>query len=211
MKTLLAILLSFVISEAPVLAIHGGYELGGQAGTVGTYAGVMIPTAIQYLNGTTEESGTLETPVSGFGINSIGIFTMSVPNIGVGAGTLYLFSTTQSMSGSITDIPDPRNNGGIYGTIVVTGSIAEGFVVDLLDLATTTLEAADGQGVGTLYVTTANSTNSVSPNGINLTGSSDVTFSSENFDTGVFTPYEEIKYDVDGFQQSSAATETSGS
>ncbi len=208
MKTMLAILLSFIVSEAPVLAIHGGYTLGGQAGVTGTYAGVMIPSApVDYLGGTTDTSGTLTTPVSSFGVNSIGIFTLSVPTVGLGNGTVYIFSTSQSMSGGITCLPDPSNNGGIYGTIIATGSVASETYTDALFDVNYSYSQVTGQGVGTLYVNTSTSLNSISASGINLTGSADITFSSSSTtDTADFVPYEEIQYYVDGFQQSAAAT-----
>jgi hypothetical protein len=215
-KTLLAIVLSFVISEAPVLAIHGGYELGGAAGTVGTYAGVMIPTAVQYYSGGVAESSTTTTVSTSFGLNSLGLFTFDVPSVGYGAGVIIIFATDQEEGGTITTLPDPANSAGIYGLIAATGSVATATYSDPgAPIFNETFSQISGQASGELYVTTTNNLNSASVNGINIGGTANVVFSTAETDAttgliGGFVESEEVSYYVDGFQQSQAAVASSG-
>ncbi len=216
-KTLLAIVLSFVISEAPVLAIHGGYEGLGTTGTVGTYAGVMIPTAVQYYNSSgVAESSTTTTVSSSFGLNSLGLFTFDVPDVGFGAGVIILFATDQEEGGSITTLPDPANSAAIYGLIAATGSVATATYSDPdAPIFNETFSEISGQATGELYVTTTNSVQSASVNGVNLSGTANVVFSTAETDAttgliGGFVESEAISYYVDGFHQSQAATASSG-
>ncbi len=108
MKTILAILLGFIVSEAPVLAIHGGYTLGSAQSAIGTYAGVLVPVSDINLSGTTAVTGTTGAVAGGFGSNSLGIFTLSIPSSGIGGGQVLIFSSAQGMSGTITALPDPN-------------------------------------------------------------------------------------------------------
>jgi hypothetical protein len=216
MKTMLSILLSFIICEAPVMAEHG-YELGGAAGTVGTYAGVMIPTAVQYFNsGGVAESSTTTTVSSSFGLNSLGLFTFDVPAVGFGAGVIIIFATDQEEGGSITTLPDPANSAGIYGLIAATGSVATATYTDPdAPIFNETYSEISGQATGELYVTTTNSLNTASINGINIGGTANVVFSTAQTDAttglvGGFVESEAISYYVDGFQQSQEAVASSG-
>lgn len=213
MKTLLAIVLSFVISEAPVLALQGGYSLGGAAGTIGTYAGVMIPTSIQNYN--VSVTGTSTTVTSSFGLNSLGLFTFDVPAVGFGSGTIIVFATDQEEDGTITTLPDPSNSDGIYGLIAATGEVATETYSDTFFGYSASLSEVTGQASGEMRVSTANSTNSVSANGINLSGTANVAFSVAvtNGSTGVnegFVESQAVSYVVDGFQQSATAVASTG-
>lgn len=202
MKTLLAILLSFIVTEAPVLAIHGGYSLGGSAGqVVGTYAGVLIPTANTPLNGT--------TTANSFGSNAIGLFTLNVETAGIGNGTLYLFSGGEDLTGTIMALPDPSNINGIVGVLSATGEVAVAAFNDAGELGlfgfNETEEQVTGQASGGFSATTAISLDTQSATGVNLDGTANVTV--QTMVTGTdgntsLTPTDSIVFAVDGFQQS---------
>jgi len=216
MKTLLAILLCFLVTEAPVLAIHGGYSLGGSQSVTGTYAGVMIPTS--------DTSLVTGTTVSDFGQNALGLFTLGIPTTGLGSGTVYLFSGGQQFTGTIQALPDPSNDGGIVGVIAATGEITTAAsATNFIGLAQTQVQnQVTGQASGGLTASVVASTNSVSTDGLNLSGTSSVvittsttsaattstTPTNETTTTGgvtEFLPTEQIVFAVEGFQQSDFA------
>jgi len=210
MKTAFAILLSFIISQAPVLAIHGGYTLGGAQSVTGTYAGVLIPITDTVINstvttGTTTTSGSTST-VTGFGTNTLGLFTLSIPDVGVGAGQILIFASGQNLSGSIQALPDPSNPGSIIGIIQATGVI-EGsastvnFAFLFVDLT--------GEAGGEIQAAVEASNNSNSPTGAIITGTAGVTFSTIDA-FGALTPVEQATYDVEGLQQTTSAPASSG-
>jgi hypothetical protein len=211
MKSLLAILISFLVMEAPVLAIHGGYTLGGSQSVVGTYAGVMIPTTDTILSGTAAVSSTTGAVAGGFGTNSLGLFTLGIPDTGLGAGTVLIFSSAQGMTGSITALADPTTNGGIIGVIEATGQVATFSASDNLGV-TASFNQVTGNAAGGLQATVAQSINSISTTGINLSGTANMTFSVATTDSNgitTFTASEEVTYMVDGFQQSASDSVTS--
>jgi hypothetical protein len=203
MKTLLAILLSFIVSEAPVLAIHGGYTLGGAATAIGTYAGVLIPVSDTVL--------TTGTSTSDFGSNALGLFTLSVPAAGLGSGTVYIFSGAQQLVGTLQGLPDPDNVGGIVGIITATGQIAVDTVNDNIfgfGVAQTETQVT-GQASGAFSAAVSSATVSESPTGVNLDGTANVTIQTTTTGSNgntVFIPTDQIVFEVDGFQQSPTAT-----
>jgi len=214
MKTLLAILLSFLVSEAPVLAIHGGYSLGGSAGVQGTYAGVLIPTQdTSLLTGTT---------VADFGANSLGLFTLGIPSSGLGAGQVYLLSSGQQLAGTITALADPATDSGIVGIIQATGQLTVASASSTLFGFNQVQNQITGQASGGLTATVTESTQSVSTAGINISGTANVTITSSTTTATVTTaggvttgggteyiPTEQIVFAVDGYQQSSYAAPSS--
>jgi hypothetical protein len=204
MKTLLAILMSFIITEAPVLAIHGGYSLGGVGDTSGTYAGVLIPTSDVVISG----SGGVTTA----GSDNLGLFTLNVPTTGVGTGNLLIFSSGRTFTGTITAIPDPSNANGIIGLItatfaftfeVITTAVSNGTVVQTVSPVNTTATAQGGFSA-TTETTTATTQ---SPTGVLLSGETTL-----EIDQGAVTAdgapiiTEVASFDIEGFQQSSSAT-----
>ena len=206
MKTLLAILLSFIVSEAPVLAIHGGYTLGGTESVTGTYAGVLIPTSSETLT-----TGTNQT---NFGSNSLGLFTLSVPDAGVGSGSVVIFSGADQATGSVQALPDPATPGNIIGILTAT---AYATVLNYIDVAGNyaTEQVIVATANGALETSVGASSVSNSPTGVNLSGTADVTFATESNNDFFFfgsnlQPSENVTYAVEGFQQSSSAAESSG-
>ena len=130
------------------------------------------------------------------------MFTLSVPDQGVGTGQIVIFSSGQNFSGSIQALPDPANSGGIVGLFQASG------VVSASVSGTTILVFFTGEAAGGLSATVEQSASSNSPTGVILTGSAGATFSTfDNF--GGLTPVEQVTYDVEGLQQSTAASASS--
>src|SRR5688500_18521910 len=102
MKRLLSFLLSVVflhVQTVPLFAKRGGPDVGGGGGTVdtiGTYAGVLIPL-----------DETLDSDVSGTGRNSIGLFSLGVPDVGLAQGAFVVFVDGNAYNGTITGVADP--------------------------------------------------------------------------------------------------------
>jgi hypothetical protein len=206
MKTLLAILLSFIVSEAPVLAIHGGYTLGGATQLMGTYAGVLIPTSDTLL-----QTGTAAT-ANGLGSNSLGLFTLGIPLTGLGSGTVVIFSEAQQLTGSIQALADPRTTGALIGVITATGQVTTGSFNDFF-FGNATETQVTGDASGGLTAAVSQGTVSNSPYGINLSGTANVTVSTASTGTNgntntTLTPTESIVFEVDGFLQTYAVTVT---
>ena len=185
MKFLLAVLLSFIMTEAPVLAIHGGYTLGGSASLTGTYAGVLIPESV---------SGSLVS----FGSNSLGLFTLSIPTVGLGTGAAIIFATGRTFAGTIQALPDPASGGnGILGVLTA----------ELTDLTTSgTFIDLDYAAEGSFDATTVADADSVGSNGIDLTGSSLVQITPDV--TASNSTTEQVTFLIDGFLQSTTPTTT---
>jgi hypothetical protein len=212
MKTLLAILLSFIVTEAPVLAIHGGYTLGGAAGVIGDYAGVLVPLSDTIL--------TTGSSSADFGQNALGLFTLSIPSDGIGSGAIFLFSSGQQLTGPIQALPDPNNIGGIVGIIQATGNVnvasfnsngsSNNSSVIVIGFNETETQVT-GQASGGFTAVTENSTVTNSPTGINLSGTSNITVTTASTGTDgatIFTPTDSIVFAVNGFQQSATPSST---
>jgi hypothetical protein len=197
MKTILAILLGFLISETPVLAMHG-YTLGGTASVIGTYAGVLLPT-----------QDTALAKGANFGANAIGLFTLSIPEAGIGTGAVYIFSGANQMTGTIVALPDPSTSNGIVGVINALGEIPVSTTNNNNGLffgTNTTTEQITGEANGGITASVVNATNSFSPTGLNLDGTANMTVTTATVNANGTTsliPTEAITFTVDGFQQSS--------
>ena len=101
MKILLACLMCLVLTVSECFALKGGPG-GGGGGTVSTtgiYAGVLYPVDRA---------------------NSIGLFTVSVPRSGLGAGTVFLFANESAYDGTMQATADPDS-------AVFTGYVDAGF------------------------------------------------------------------------------------
>jgi len=204
MKTPLAILLSFVMTEAPVLAIHGGYTLGGSIQLMGTYAGVLVPTSDTLLQ---TGSGSQQV-ATGLGSNALGLFTLGLPQTGIGGGTVYLFSQAQQLTGSIQALPDPQNQGTIIGILTATGQVTTASFSNIF-FGNATQSQITGDASGGITAAVSEGTVSTSPYGINLTGTANVTISTTGTSTtNTLTPSESIVFAVEGFLQSYADTIT---
>ncbi len=116
MKRILSFLLCIIFLKAQVLAEHGNLA-GTDSGTilVGTYSGTLIPVdanqGTRVLDFTTgEQIGTL---------NSIGLFTVAMPDSGIGSGSFLVFTDGISYTGTISAVGDP-GTGAITGILEAT-------------------------------------------------------------------------------------------
>jgi len=203
MKTLLAILLCFVITEAPVLAIHGGYTLGGTSSVTGTYAGVFVPDGITLVSGTTADYS---------GGNSLGLFSLNVPNTGDASGPVMIFSAGRTFAGTITGFPNPSDPNGITG--IITATYAFTVYVSSTNVAngvtTTTVSnvpvTATAQGSMTADVSSS-AQELQSPTGVLLTGSTSLAVDQGTVEADGSPVITEIdKYLIEGYQQSASYT-----
>jgi hypothetical protein len=200
MKTILAILLGFILSEAPVLAMHG-YTLGAAGGVTGSYAGILVPTEDTIL-----ATGSNEAD---FGQNSLGLFILNVPTTGLGSGTVYLFSGGEELTGPIVALPDPTSDTGIVGVISATGLVATEVFQNNVIGSNESFSQVTAQAGGGFYANTSQSNVSDSPDGINLSGTANVTV--ETSTNGNLIPTDKITFAILGYQQSAqAATSSAG-
>ncbi|CAN5500695.1 hypothetical protein BH18VER1_BH18VER1_07720 [soil metagenome] len=93
MRALFASLLSLLLGSAQCFALKGGPDYsGGGANIVGTYSGV--------LRG-------LFDPTNPASSNTIGIFTLGVPQTGNGTGNFLMFARGRTFTGTIDASADP--------------------------------------------------------------------------------------------------------
>ena len=92
MKALLGSLLCYVLFASQCFALKGGPPYPTTAASLtGTYAAVMVPNPV-------------ESPFT----NSIGLFSVVFPQTGLGSGTLIIFQTGQTYTGTIQGLIDPK-------------------------------------------------------------------------------------------------------
>ena len=173
MKALFASLLCGVLFASQCFALKGGPPYPGTtASLTGTYAAVMFPDPVY-------------SPFD----NSIGLWSATFPETGLGTGTLIIFQTGQTYTGTIQGLIDPKASALsalLYATFpylitVQTGTDDNGNPIYTTE---TVVAVASGQLFGKLK------TNS------RILGTADVQFSLKvnNVDS-------EVIYIVDGFRQ----------
>ncbi len=100
MKAILGVLLCYVLFASECFAHKGGpFEGGTTVATTGTFAGVLLP----------------DSQISPFE-NSIGLFTAVFPKTGLGSGSLVIFQTGQTYTGTIQGLIDPK--GGVVSALL---------------------------------------------------------------------------------------------
>jgi hypothetical protein len=198
MKTLLAILLSFVITEAPVFAIHGGYTLGGSQSLIGTYAGVLVPTS----------NTLLVSTASNFGLDALGLFTLSVPSTGIGTGSAIIFADGYTFTGTIRGIPNPNDSTAVSGVINANFDYNYTYITTSGSAVTTTVTAS---AQGPFDATTSSDTESSGGQGVDLSGTATLNISDGFVDENNGTPIvaEDITFAVEGYLQSTSVSTTS--
>ncbi len=97
MKKILSFLLMIVFLQAQVFALSGGPTYGGGKGEniIGSYSGVLLPEA----NSVSELVGP-----NGEKIDSLGIFSLSVPITGYASGIFIVFAEGQIFPGKINAV-----------------------------------------------------------------------------------------------------------
>jgi hypothetical protein len=99
MKIVLAVLLCFVLTISECFALKGGPVFGnGGANIIGRYAGVLRPPFCPLADPS-------QCPT---GFNSLGLFTLSIPQTGLGTGAAFIFTNGRSFTGTINAIGDPN-------------------------------------------------------------------------------------------------------
>ena len=186
MKAFFGCLLCLVLATTHTYAIKGGPPIPGVGkNVVGTFAGVLRPPFCPLAN----------PAQCGGGLNSLGLFSLGIPQAGLASGSVALFTGERTFVGSIQGVADPTTEkleAAMQGIPVVTaGGItiftlnfhADGFIHATiktpkngvsLSLAATRLQ-------GTAVITTTN--RNVTPPDVSVTS-----------------------YTVDGLKQSNTAS-----
>ena len=106
MHKVFSLLLAFVFLQTQAWALSGGPVFGGsgQISVVGTYAGALLPTVESEFADPTDPANVAQNSQ----FNGLGLFTLSVPETGLGTGTFVYFSEGRTFTGTITGLADPE-------------------------------------------------------------------------------------------------------
>jgi len=170
MKALLGCLLCLVLATAQSFAISGGPNYGGaKVRTTGIYAGVLTP-------------GPLSP-----GVNSIGLFSVTIPKTGIGSGVVVIFTAGETYRGTFEGVADPDSG-------KLSGEVAASFpYITSIDGKTTTVAAVAAGGVNAQISANKNRLSSAAAR---IVGTAEVQFS-----LTVNNPFTQIGYVVSGFKQ----------
>jgi hypothetical protein len=200
MKILLAVLLCPVLIASQCLAISGGPFGGpGRVTVTGTYAGVFVPIP----------TANPAPPPDTLTDNSLALFTLKIPRIGLASGTSAVFRNGLFYSGTIQGSADPD-------TARLTGILNSSFEETVATSSTDTLVFvynANGQFVGAKIVANANATSSATTR---IKGKASLTYRTDAPDPNcVLLPCQSdpngnsvgpILYRIHGFKQSEASS-----
>ena len=174
MKAILGVLLCYVLFASECFAHKGGpFDGGGVTiSTTGTFAGVLLP----------------DPNISPFA-NSIGLFTAVFPKTGLGTGSLVIFQTGQTYTGTIQGLIDPK------------GAVVAALLYATFPYSRTIQTSTDDNGnpvftTETVVAVASGQLGGKITNTARVTGFADVQFSLtvNNVDS-------EVVYDVFGFKQ----------
>ena len=179
MKILLAALMCLVLTTAECFALSGGPPYPGAGNFVGQYAGVLTR----------------------MGSNSLGVFTLGVPNTGTATGRFIMFTNGVLFRGAIEGVADPntrRLNALVNASQTrMVQTVTSGGTVVITEVVVSIL---DGQII-------ANFTrrgNSSSVSSTLLRGTGEFSQHAPTVDTGLPMP----PFMVNGFKQSNAPPTT---
>ena len=121
LKNLVGILAGLLFAATAAYAISGGPVYQGNTNVVGTYAGVMTavasPTPTPTATPDVSPSSTpTATPDSNDTHNSLGVFSIGVPQTGLASGAFVMFTQGRVFNGSIQGVADP-NNASLKGVL----------------------------------------------------------------------------------------------
>ena len=184
MKILLACLMSPVLVVSECFAIDGGpvFGGGGQVTVTGTYAGVFVP---------------ILDPTIGIPDNSLVLFTLSVPKVGLATGTVAVFRNGFFYPGTIQGSADPD-------TARLTGVVNAFFQETVAESNTTMFFFefdANGRFVNTRIVANTNGFSSSA----RIRGKASITYRNDAGDPAGDSGGP-IDYRVRGFKQSEASS-----
>jgi hypothetical protein len=140
MKKVLSLLVAYIFLQTQTWAIGGGPGgvTGGSTSLVGSYAGALLPSS----DTTTDPTNPGTTQ-----FNGLGLFTLSLPQTGLGTGQFVYFSEGKTFTGTITGLADPKKqtfvglvkgqfdiivdsfqvNDNVFGDFSVTSTVPGGF------------------------------------------------------------------------------------
>lgn len=209
MQKLLSLLLALVFLQSQAFALSGGpdYSGNGNGSVTGTYSGVLIPQALN-LEIEEAEVNTAST--------SVGIFSISQPDVGVATGAMLLFVDGAAFNCTVTGVIDPGSGelrGVVDGTstfnvvlFVPVQNVVDGVTTTTFEreefpvFATGNIEAELTFGFDNQFTTQ----NTVAiPARLEGTSSIDIFFTVD--DDGTPEVNQTAIFEVDGFKQSDTA------
>jgi hypothetical protein len=120
MKKVLSLLMAFLFLQTETWALSGGPFSNGfnSSSLVGTYAGVMI--------GTVPPGG-----VGAVGGSGLGIFTIGLPQGGIGTGIFALYSGGNTIGGDVIGLGDPKDQTirGVMSGIFIPNTTSTAVVI----------------------------------------------------------------------------------
>ena len=122
MKKILSFLLTIVFMQAQVFALSGGPTYAGAQPLNGSYAGVMTPISKTRLFQNPSIPGA---PVAS-DANTLGIFVLTVPEVGAATGNFLYFDEGEAFFGTIQAIANPNTGeikGLLAGAVTTNGNI----------------------------------------------------------------------------------------
>ncbi len=186
MKILLASLMCLVLCTSECFALKGGPPYNGTgASVVGQYAGVLQPPFCPLADPS-------QCPA---GYNSIGIFSLRVPDTGLGSGVALIFQNGRSFTGTITATGNPNSS-------VITGVLDTQFSYQVQCGLDNTTITATASGALTANITPPKN-GIVSVFAILLKGTANVVVT-DAVDC-VYVAQPAVAFQVDGFKQSNTA------
>jgi hypothetical protein len=105
LKNLAGVLAGLLFGVAAAYAISGG-PFQGSLNVVGTYAGVLKPSASPCPSVTVSPAPMCTPAISPCAANSLGIFSIGVPQSGLASGTFVMFAQGRVFTGSIQGAAD---------------------------------------------------------------------------------------------------------
>lgn len=162
----------------------------------GVYAGVLVPT----------QDNLLVASATDFGTNSLGLFTLGIPQTGIGSGAAVIFSNGNTFSGTIQAVPNPDSSegAGIVGILNATFNYTFSTYDAAGDLTSTDITAS---AQGSFDADAVADSNSVGGFGVDLSGTSQINvtegFVSGSNGTPIIT--EQVTFQIEGFEQSNVA------
>ena len=191
MKIIFVAMMCIVLDASQCFAISGGPVYTDSATVVGTYAGVMQPTA------TTDDCGQ----------NSLGVFSVGVPQTGLSSGAFVMFSQGRVFTGTVRGTGDPGQaalRAVLDATFdfTVTRTIVNPFSGEI----TTTTTAVTATANGILDAAITHSSRSFSTASTRLRGSATLDISQGQVDSANQPiPTCRMNLSVIGFKQSDTA------
>lgn len=179
-----------MLAITQAFAISGGPDYGGnvKVRTTGIYAGVMFPTShvpCDTCDGQSQE------------LNQLGLFSLPIPQTGLGSGTVLIFERGQIYTGTIQGTADPQS-AQVHGIISASFPYLTTVPSGTDDMGNETFDTVTviAQASGKLEAKIKAITSGLSTGIIRLKGTADI-----QFELTVNDPFDEIIFSVVGFKQ----------